>query len=191
MELTKWPETEFEYWSTIETLGAFRHGMNRQLSHGRIEDPQGGVAKDVDDAIRISTQLVQELGEKFGILYEGHPRQDVEGKFSPAPEGKRWYWPWYHEMRSEWLKGEYNKIICSACPLGEGAEHCGSRVPCSVFPGSLYQLRVPHLCAMLERDWTRDQLFAEIREKGGEEAVANFLAKEKELQSIPKEGVPA
>jgi hypothetical protein len=188
MELTQQPETEQEYWEIIEALGAVNHSTRRALSHGRISDPEGTVVTEVMEIQKIQERLVNELGEKFGILYPGE-RRNTDGTYPPAPEGKRWYWEWYDQYKSTWLQNEYNQHICSACPLSEGIESFSYRIPCSVFPGMLYNLIPQSHCGMLGThpgDWTRERLLDEILKKGGEMAVTQFLSKETELQEREK-----
>jgi len=189
MELTKQPETEMEYWDTIESLGGFAWQMNHDLADGRITDPKGGIAKDIVDARKISDRLVTELGEKFGVIHpKDCPRVESGQEKPPAPEGKIYYWDWYHKMKTESYQREYEGIICSACPFSEGVERMiatSGRIPCRLFQGSMSRLRAPHVCGMIS--WgglTEEQLFLQIRTEKGEDALVAFKAKMEKLLSV-------
>lgn len=185
MKLEKQPETEREYWEAIEELGGFIWGMNHDLADGRIEDPAGGVARDVDDAKTISNRLVRELGEKFGVIHpEDCPKVSFDQTPLLAPEGKTYYWDWYRRMKEESYRAEYANLICSACPFSEGVERMirlGGVIPCSVFSGMIYRLVAPHICGMTH-DWGQAKLYDEIHTRHGAEALAAFQRKEAELK---------
>lgn len=189
MELKKQPETELEYWETIEGLGGFIWRMNHDLSDGRIEDPTGGIDKDISDARTISDRLVRELGEKFGVIHPSDcPKMEIGQELPPAPEGKIYYWDWYKNMKAEVYKADYEKLICSACPFSEGVERMmslGGVIPCSVFSGMIYRLLAPYACAMVRDDlWSTDRLYSEIQSQHGDDALTIFKTKEEELKSM-------
>jgi hypothetical protein len=195
MELQKQPETEMEYWGIIEELGGFIWSMNHGLAHGRIQDSSGGIDRDIQDARRISAQLVSELGEKFGVIPpQDCPKVESGQEPPPAPEGKTYYWDWYKKMKELAHSIDYEKIICSACPFGEGVEKMislGGMIPCGAFRGSLYKLKVPHICGMLTTNiWGEEELRQEIVRKGGEIALVRFKIKEAGLKALfdPKTG---
>jgi hypothetical protein len=197
MELKKQPETELEYWGAIEALGGFSWRMNHDLSDGRIDDPSGSIDQDIGSARKIQETLVAELTEKFGVIHpKDCPQVEIGQKQPPAPEGKIYYWDWYEKMKKEVYHLEYEAMICSACPFSEGVDKMislGGVVPCSVFCGMMYHLRAPHICGMTTRssgDWSDTQLYTEILEKHGKEALVAFFAKEKELEPV-KEKTPA
>ena len=185
------PQTELEYWMEIESLGGFIWQMNHDLSHGRIQDPEGKIDLDIIKCRARQARLVEEIGEKFGVIHpKDCPRAKSGEEVSPAPEDKVYYWDWYNRMKMEAYKVEYAKIICSACPFCEGAEKMmslGGTIPCSVFSGVIYYLSRPYVCAMVGRDngdWTKKDLYREIRKKGGFKTLRLFKKKERELQSI-------
>ncbi|OGH78626.1 MAG: hypothetical protein A2469_02590 [Candidatus Magasanikbacteria bacterium RIFOXYC2_FULL_40_16] len=94
MKLEIWPVTEEEYWGAIEDLGGFIFYMSHCWFHGRIERSQG-VEKDINDARQISEQLVGELFVNFGVVA---PKDCPQPRREP-PDGFRWYWDWYQEMK--------------------------------------------------------------------------------------------
>ena len=195
MELQKQPETEMEYWGIIEELGRFVWSMNHGLAYGRIQDPSGGIERDIQDARQIAAQLVSELGEKFGVIsLQDYPKVEVGQELPKAPEGKTYYWDWYKKMKELAYSIDYEKIICSACPFSEGVERMisfGGIIPCGAFRGSLYKLRVPYICGMLTTNiWGEEELRQEIVRKGGEVALVRFRIKEAGLKALfdPKTG---
>ncbi|NQT50123.1 hypothetical protein HQ571_05500 [Candidatus Kuenenbacteria bacterium] len=190
MKIKKQPETEMEYWSVIEALGGFIWQMNHSLSHGRIEDPDGGVEKDITSSREIQLRLVSEIVEKFGVIApQDCPKVEFGEESPPAPEGKIYYWDWYKKMKAESYQTEYDGLICSACPFSEGVERMislGGQIPCGVFSGSISRLRAPHLCAMVTfADWSEDNLRVEMVVNHGEEAFVAFQTRVEELKSPP------
>jgi len=191
VELQKYPETEQEYWEAIEALGAEQDFLTR--TQNRIETYAGREGKsastnfwpDVAEMAALSTTLANELSEKFGIILpKDCPKPDDQGVYPKPPEGKRWYWPWYKEKKEQWLRAEFDKLICSACPFATFDMSFVSRIPCEVFLGSLYQLKAPHLCAMIDTDppqWAPAKLIAEIYQAGGDETLLHFLEKRRAL----------
>lgn len=188
MELTKQPQTEVEYWETIEELGGYIWSTNHGLCHGHIKDPDGKIAESINDAMAISDRLVTELNEKFGVI---HPRDcpSVEPgqQAPPLPDGKIYYWDWYKRMKESCYRKDYEGIICSACPFSKGLERMislGGVIPCGVFRGMMYRLRVPYQCGMLSSDsWGQGMLYNEIGKKAGSDALTQFLNKEQELKT--------
>lgn len=186
MKLQEQPKTESEYWETIESLGGFIWRMNHDLGDGRIDDPEGKVAKDIADAQKISKRLVKEASEKFSFIppWE-YPKIEFGQEMPPPPDGKRYYQKWYDTMKKNSDQQAYEGIICSACSLSEGFDQylsLGGVIPCSVFSGSIYRLNAPHICGMTTiSSWSREKVLLIIEEKGGREAVDAFLTKEIEL----------
>ena len=176
MELKEWPEAEHKYWEVIESLGGFIWRMNHDLAHGRIEDPTGEIDREITEAGEISKKLVKEVCEKFGVVL----------KESEVVSGMIYYWDWYHKMKENWLQGEYEKIICSACPFSEGVDEMirtGGNIPCSRWNGVLYDLSKPYFCAMTAHHWTEEEFREKIVEAGGTIALEQFERKEKTLKS--------
>lgn len=188
MELEKHPETEYEYWAAIDALGSFIASTRRGVYRGHLPTQ---ALKQLESASKLSQKLVAEIEVKFGILFRPELTiQEPEGGYPTPPEGKRWYWSWYHQMRKDWLAEEFNKLICSACPLSGGVEKFDREIPCEPFSamgGSMFQLTQPHVCGLISfREWTREELLAKIHAKGGEEAVVAFTEKERKLLEIAK-----
>lgn len=189
MKLTKQPETEMEYWGIIEELGGFIFSMEHNLADGRIQDPSGGIGRDIQDSRQISARLVSELGGKFGVIPpQDYPKVEFGQELPKAPEGKIYYRDWYHKMKKLARSIDYEKIICSACPFSEGIEKMislGGMIPCGAFVGSLYKLRAPHICGMLTTNvWGEKELRQEIVHKGGEVALVRFKIKEAGLKAL-------
>ena len=186
MQLTKKPETEMDFWQAIESLGGFIYYTGHDIRSGFIKDSQGTIQKEMEEAKRISEELVNELHARFNVIPpDRYPRRESDGTWPVPPKGKRWYWEWYEAYKREYHEAEFKKLICSACALCEGIdEFMNGYIPCSVFPGMLYRLRAPRQCGMVapQGEWTRKQLLAKIRTQGGVEASRQFLKKEKELR---------
>jgi hypothetical protein len=154
------PETELEYFELIEHLGGMQWSLNHNLADGRIEDPDGGVAKDIMTLQDLLNNLVQELSEKFGVIHPNDcPKRTMEEILKsvpvpPAPEGKIYYWDWYEKQKKVSYQNEYDNTICSACPYSEGVDRMMQlgQVPCGLFHGSLYHLSANYLCAIMEEE---------------------------------------
>jgi hypothetical protein len=190
VELKKQPETEIEYWKAIEGLGGYIWSTRHALANGRIDDEDGEVAKSIVDAQAILEGLVSELEVKFGVIHpKDCPRDTGKQDVPPSPEGKTYYWAWYKRMKAAFYQKEYDATICSACPMSEGLEQMiamGGSVPCGVFSGQIYRLSKSFACAMLHSGgWSRERFERKIVEKGGEEALVAFKAKEQELMGSP------
>ncbi|MBI2474012.1 hypothetical protein HYV70_05680 [Candidatus Uhrbacteria bacterium] len=186
MELKKQPETEMEYWETIESLGGFIWRINHELGHGRIDDPTGELSKEVVSAQKISDSLVRELDEKFGVIHPSDvPPVEMGQKPPPAPEGKIYYWNWYQKMKELAYKADYEKMICSACPFSDGLEkmmRLGGVIPCSLWRGMLYRLTQPYECGMVSFDsWTQEAIEKKIKREHGDDALATFKKKKEAL----------
>jgi hypothetical protein len=197
LKLKKWPETELEYYEIIEGLGGFIWSMNHDLGDGRIEDPEGKIDADIEEARQLSDQLVSELDDKFGVIHPRDcPEREIGEKPPPPPDGKTYYWDWYNRMQRISYEKEYEGLICSACPFSLGVEKMLTTrtIPCSQFSGSLYRLRPPHCCGMLESacgHWTETFLYDRIFSEHGNDALETFKAKEKELEAASAEHQPA
>lgn len=187
MELVKQPETEVEYWEVIEALGGYIWHTNHELGHGRME-PSDEIEKSLQSAGQLSERLVAEIGEKFGVI---HPKDCLKVEFGqtppPAPDGKKYYWDWYKQMKQEIYRKEYEGLICSACPLSDGLERMvalGGVIPCGVWRGMIYRLRVPYQCAMTDHlgNWSETKLHEEIVKKAGWTAMEQFQRKEDKLR---------
>lgn len=192
MELTKHPETELEYWGTIEELGGFMHSMRHGINKGRIEDKDGGVQKDIQEAYNLQTLLVKEIGEKFGVIHPNEcPKVEIGQRLPKAPGGKKYYWSWYKKMQARAWGIQYKGMICSACPYSEGLRRMIAlgQVPCGLWRGYINQLDQPHLCAILNwpgNNMNRDEFLQKMKDEKGPIAVTRFIVKELELITSPK-----
>jgi len=192
MKLKKQPETEVEYWEAIEELGGYIWSTNHELCHGRIEDEDGKIAKSIEEATQISERLVTELGEKFGVIHPRDcPRVEPGQPIPPPPDGKVYYRDWYKRMKEACYRQDYEGIICSACPFSEGLQRMielGNVIPCGIFSGMIYRLHAPYECGMLGVDgWSIEKLYAEIIGRSGQDGLAQFQKKEKELRNKPEQ----
>ena len=180
MRLAKQPKTERKFWEAIEYLEGTAYGMSRDLARGYIEDPTGEVSREITEMYELSEKLVGEACRKYGI---------VTRKISLVP-GKMLYGDWYQKMLDNWIREEYEKIICSACPFSDGLDEMiktGGDVPCSEWNGVLYRLGVPYLCAMTSHNWTERELTEKIVKKGGRTALERFAKKEEDLRAKANE----
>lgn len=151
-QMTKQPETEVEYWETIEGLGGVifntMHGINR----GSIDDPNGVIAQSIENMQQVQSELAAELSKKFGVILPGdYPKIETGEELPPAPDGQIYYWDWYHKLAREVSLVEYQKLLCSACPFSAGFEEFISnwRVTCNFSLKSPSEYRSHHirLCA--------------------------------------------
>lgn len=184
IELKKHPETEMEYWQTIEALGGVAWSLNHDLSDGRIDDdPTCTLDKTIKKAYELSAKLASELSEKFGVIQpKDCPKVEIGQKPPKPPKGKKYYWKWYEKMEKIYYKMSYEKIICSACPFSEGVNYMielGGWIPCGVVCGSRNMLRYPFKCGVWEDE---KKVREEIIKKGGELAFVRFKIKEAGLR---------
>jgi len=87
--------SEDKLYFIVDECGAFTWRMNHELSHGRIEDPKGEVAKDIQNVRELQQKAVAET-KRFGV-----PEFDVK---QPSED----YWKWYRHWDS-WKKGLTNE----------------------------------------------------------------------------------
>ncbi len=188
------PETEMDCFVLIEGLGGLIYSTARGVRREHISEESG--AEEISELVERQNKVVSILKEKFNIIFppEGPHMGNVD-EFPDAPEGKQWYWAWYYKTKEEFLKKEYEKIICSGCALSTGDMDTFNReIPCSAFHGSLFKLRAPYYCGMIPSNGsspdsyqlTREDLLKKIERKGGEEAVQIFLKKEEDLKEIAR-----
>jgi hypothetical protein len=105
MKVYEQPQTEQEYWETIEVLGNSIRHLDREISHGIVEDPKGRHLKFINKTKARLEQLVEELTEKFNILLPQDSPHPIPGQPVPiAPKGKRNYWEWYDKMKAKKFK---------------------------------------------------------------------------------------
>ncbi len=191
--------SEMELFIVIDGYGGLIHSTARGVSKGHIDEESGD--KDINSSQAIIDDAMNELVQNYGIILppEG-PNSGFRYSEKPIPEppeGKEWYWVWYFKMKKEFLQGEYDKHICSACALSSGdLNQFNTSIPCSVFRGIMNRLVVKSHCGMLplgtgslprDHEWSKEQLLENIKGKGGEDAVTKFLNKEKELKAVELE----
>ncbi len=190
MELEKRPETELEYWATIEQLGGFIWRMNHDLADGRITDPDGAIDHDINQAHELTQQLLKEIEDKFGVIPPDLKNKQAGEK--SAPPGKIHYWDWYKQMKRQCYNLHYQSLICSACPFSDGLDRyvaLGS-IPCGIYPGTFVELKNPFTCQMVHRkirSWNDGILHSLIKRKFGSDTLAAFKAKKQELMNAPSE----
>jgi len=198
--LKRHPETEVEYWVSIETLGGFIWRMNHDLADGRIKDPTGGIDKDILEARKVSEQLVEELWEKFGVVSpkncpELTLAQRMAGqKLPPAPFGMEYYWDWYYRMKKFTHDAMYENDICSACPYSRGNN--GNGIDCGLYGGMASNLTPNYIgCLMIKEmgywaeAYTMDEFLKKLETEHGKSACNRFLVKLEALKIMTqKEG---
>lgn len=187
MNFKKKPETEKEFYEIIRYIEKVVGGIKSDASSERItKEIAERKIKRYKDLLEV---LFSALGLRYNIVFpENFSSKNEDMATMPnAPSGKIWYQDWYRKMKIECRKTEYEGIICSACPLSEGAEAfaSGKYIPCIPWGAGLCSLGKPHECAMISPPqfrWKREELLAEIRKTGGgEEAVKKFERKEATL----------
>lgn len=182
MEPEKWPETELEYFMTIEALGGFIWRTEHDLADGRILDPDNKISEEIQKERGLSEKLVGELTEKFNVV---HPKDSQTGFGKPplpAPAGKIYYWDWYRKMKDEWLTAEFEKTICSACPYCEGLGKfiaSGGTVYCNL--KGFLSTRGEGTCFYIYFEKSTDKEIEELIAKKGKDALALYLAKKEVL----------
>jgi hypothetical protein len=161
--ITKWPETEVEYWACIDGLGGYVWKTNHDLSHNRYEssrDIENSLVEARDEQLR----LVKEIEEKFGVVQGApryYPHDNRPTDYPEPPEGKRWYWDWYYAMKLEAWRPEYENSVCGCCPYCNGGLEgyaYSPSIPCSLFRGMLSRLSNPGECEILSTRWGSSQM---------------------------------
>lgn len=88
-------------------------------------------------------------------------------------------------MKKLFYEINYEKIICSACPFSTGVKNMAGTIPCGKINGMIYRLQPPYKCGMLEfGQWTEEELYKEIRKKGGEAAITRFKIKQAGIKAL-------
>ena len=176
MELRKWPESEMEYWKTIEELGGIIWSLNHDLADGRITT-DGKIDDELVQMQKIQEKLVYELFEKFGVVHpKDCPKAAFGQKMPDAPFGTRWYGDWYKDMKKESTRLWYENIICSACPYLEYQEE--SFIPCKLYSGRLYSLNHPYQCSVIAHGELKEgEFLIKLRHEHGSEALDRFTNK--------------
>jgi hypothetical protein len=181
-------KTQLEYWQEIEEMGGILWRVNHEISHGRIEETPE-LRKDLNEVREKQQRLAEEVRDNFGIILPGdYPKREPGQELPPPPEGKKYYWTWYEEMKREIYSQEYESLICSGCPFSEGLDSFIGlgKIPCGVFRGWINNLRSPLTCAMVStRDWTEEKLLELVAEKG-EDALKKFQEKKEQLSASKK-----
>jgi len=190
MELTKQPVTEMDYWKLIKVLADIIFYNNYDLTHGNVDgNHKMKVINQRDEAIELQEKIVVELSEKFGVIRSiYYPVVKPGETLPPAPEGKIYYYDWYKKRKLDFYTEEYEKIICSACPLSNGLDemmNLSGVIPCGATRGSIYHLRVPYQCGMIGT-WSKEELYFEIKKKAGEMAEMALLKFQKKKEELEK-----
>ncbi len=172
--------TEDGIWRVIEVLGGIIWRNEHDSADGRITLTE----KDLTfmEAGRLVQQkLVEKLKNEYNVIPPDEcPKVAFGEKVSPAPKNSQYYWDWYEVMNKEYFTKEYRSMICYGCALHESdpVERLRGHIPCSVFPGVMYQLSSPIQCGMTDKRfsgfWTEKELFDKIKEVGGEDSVKRF-----------------
>ncbi|MCL4384496.1 hypothetical protein M1116_03510 [Patescibacteria group bacterium] len=193
MQLLKQPQTEQEYWECLYSLGSSLYATEHDLCDGRIDDPDGEVARDQSQGYEIGRRLISEACDKFGLIHPNDIPRNTTGQLPPLPPGKKMYFnDWLQAKRREWLTLEYHKTICSGCILSEGLEEFILREGgiCCSLSHSLGILVHSDTCDLVEPiwddHWSRRRLLTNIRARGGQAAVIVFRQKEAELKTAAK-----
>ena len=85
--LEREPETEREYWATIESLKSFIFRTEECISNGRVAKT-AEIEKDLEEKHALVERLVSDLDPRFGVLPDPEP-----------PKGKMWYSDWHRRMK--------------------------------------------------------------------------------------------
>ncbi|NCN07881.1 hypothetical protein GW933_04345 [Candidatus Falkowbacteria bacterium] len=190
------PETEIEYWCNIELLGDLIFRMSHDLNKGRIDDPNGEVSESVKQNMSVQQKYASELSEKFGVILPSDYPKVAEGEKLPsAPEGRIYYWGWYHKLAREISLVEYQKLLCSACPFSAGFEEFISdwRVTCNFNLKSPTEYKSHHigLCAAVSfsgvfssLEISMADIYQAISSRHSDSDLIIFQAKEIEIKSI-------
>lgn len=121
-QLNPVPETEFDYFAAIESLGGMIFYTNHDLAHGRIKANKEEVRKIDEELTRlqkIQTALVAKVCEKFNVISLQDENQEQEGKVK--------YWDWYREIKERFNESEFRKTLCAHCPFGTMG-HCDAPI---------------------------------------------------------------
>lgn len=173
--LKKQPETELEFWDVIDSLGGMAWHMGHDLGHGRIEDTDGCVSKEINAYSEAVVELVKDMCDKFNVSLE-------------KEDGKVYYWDWYSKNKDLFYRNEYDNIICSSCPYSEGADQMvkmGGTIPCSKWGGVLSRLPQNFQCAIMSFKGMAHEDFCDmLRLDHGQEALMDFCIKETNLRKI-------
>lgn len=197
MKLTKQPLTELEYWEAIESLGGFIWSTEHGISRGHIDYPNPLIDRDLREAFEIQKKLVFELSQKFGVItpYD-YPKVEDGQELPPAPEGKIYYWDWYHKVECEYSLIEYQKLPCSACPFSKGFELFipSHKVSCGFYPDDNNEFKSHHIysCGIVtfsmsyyDKQISIEDIYDRILKDYGQEALDVFKKKELEIGSLP------
>lgn len=95
-------ENEFALWSSIEGLGGAIWSMSHyDADHG----PCPGVSKALEEMQADIEKLVREACDSFNVIHpRDYPECGDDGKLPSPPDGYRYYWDWYQEMKDEYHK---------------------------------------------------------------------------------------
>lgn len=182
-------DTEDGIWQVIEVLGGIIWRNEHDSADGRITLTEKDLTFMTAGRF-VQRKLVEKLKNKYNVIPPDEcPQREFGKKVPPAPKGKMYYWDWYDAMNKEYFTNEYKNMICYGCALHESepVERLRGHIPCSVFPGVMYQLSSPIQCGMTDKRfsgfWTEQELLSKIKEVGGEDSVKRFKQHQFNLRS--------
>ncbi|MDO8507693.1 MAG: hypothetical protein Q7S53_03955 [bacterium] len=130
---TKELKAEGDYWYALQGLGEEVYSIRHSAYHAEVEIGTE-TEEHIDDIRELKLKLVNEIVEKFNVIF---PDPGVKrGEEKPAPEGKEHYWHWYERVKAQLSRDVFNALVCSGCPFTSGYEgHYFQRVPCGICSG--------------------------------------------------------
>ncbi|MFA6295915.1 MAG: hypothetical protein WC663_01025 [Patescibacteria group bacterium] len=109
-------KSELEYFLAIEALGGEYFYVYRESDY-KEETDQSRILKR---AMAMLDTMARELAQ-FGVIHPNDcPERQIGKKLPDAPEGKKWYWHWFYDMREVYYRELYNRLLCPACPFDKG-----------------------------------------------------------------------
>ncbi|MFC1640987.1 hypothetical protein ACFL2D_02985 [Patescibacteria group bacterium] len=184
MELVREPETELEYWEAIDGFisSSFGLGLKIQLKEMSDED---WADQELSRMATTIERLMTEASTKFDFV----PLKDCMpaefgGEIPVIPHGKKSYWTWHHDMKRKWCEDMYSHLICSACPFSLGVTRLVMfrTTPCAYLQvGEMSRPRHNSECGLFGKSRTPKELYQEILDAHGVEALRTFIKKYHEL----------
>lgn len=183
-----YPETELEIFTILEGLGGLLFFEQRLVRKGDITSDEKH-EQFLSDLRAIQQHLLNQLFEHHNIIAPEDSPKRSEQAAVPAPEGKKYYWSWYDEIKIQYYKEVHKNIICSGCVFSKGFKDMvqfGGGVPCGVIDGLTKNSLIRRDTCDFETD---DHilglpLLEYMREKKGDKAVSTYQKKQEELKEI-------
>lgn len=189
----KRPQTEMEYWKLIDFLECESQLMWLNYTRGNMRWPKEKILKHLANTDKRLSELLREIGDKFGVI---PPRESPKGvregssDIPPAPEGKIYYWDWHQKMEQECYEAEYEGLICSACPYSKGFGEfvfMAGRIQCKLsrdsFKKLVYSFSCPFLYAKADLSPRGKKFLQKMEDEFGPEARKAFQAKHDYLKN--------